>query len=234
MDTNNIGQFMYAMPEVAREELAAKQINAVAVGNGISRLEISGQDRGIAFRFENVPMYNPTKSEETGIEWFDQEEVCFRYIDRKNIIPMPVKNCPAEFLKFNRAGDLIGGRYAEAYKAWKSGEKAPGTSLRRWDVLNSAEIASLEGDAIYTIEQFAEYPESRLIGRYPTQFIEAHKRAQQWVAGRDLRDRALEQTGRLAELEKEKADLAERLAKLEALLEEKTEPKKNKLVEGRK
>jgi len=231
MTTGNVEQFFHAMPEVAREALAAAQVNAVAVGNGVTRYEVMGHDRGIPFWFQLVEDYNPVKSDEQNREVFDAQEVCFRMIDRKNIIPMPVKNCPAEFLRFNRQGELVGGRYAEAYKRWKSGETMPGLQLRKWNVLNVAEVASLEGDGIFTVEQFAEYPLDRLIGRYPEQFIAAHQRANQWVNGKAVMEKAGEQAVQLAKLEKEKQDLAERLAKLEALLEERTEPKKvvNKL-----
>lgn len=215
---NSIAPFLHAMPEVAQEEIARAQMNSVNVGNGVTRLEISGQDRGIAYRFDKIAVYNPIKSEEAGYEVFDEQEVCFRYVDRKNIIPMPVKNCPQEFLRFNRQGDLVGGRYAAAYKAWKNGEQAPGTALRKWDVLNTAEIASLEADGIFTIEQYAEYPEAKLVGRYPDQFIEGRRRAVQWVAGKEMREKAHEQAQKNAELIAQNKDLSERLAKLEAAL----------------
>lgn len=231
---NNIGQFFHQMPEVAREALTAANVQSVRVADGVNRLEIMGHDRGIPYWFQLVEEYNPVKSEEQQREVFDSQEVCFRFIDRKNIIPMPVKNCPPEFLRFNRQGELVGGRYAEAYKRWKAGESMPGMPLRKWNVLNVAEVASLEADGIFTVEQFAEYPKDRLIGRYPDQFIEAHARAGQYVNGKAVMEQAGAQSLKLAEMEQKNADLTERLAKLEAMLEQATEPKKNKLVEGKR
>lgn len=231
---NGIEQFMHAMPDVAREALTAAQVSSVRVTDGVNRLEVMGHDRGIPYWFQLVEQYNPTQSEEQNREVFDAVEVCFRMIDRKNIIPMPVKGCPQEFLRFNRQGELVGGRYADAYKRWKAGESMPGMPLRKWNVLSVHEVASLEQDGIFTVEQYAEYPLDRLTGRYPEQFIEAHSRARQWVNGRALMEQAGEQSLKLEKLEAEKTDLAERLAKLEALLEEKTEPKKTKNVEGKR
>lgn len=230
---NGIGQFFHQMPEVAREDLTRANVQAVRVTDGVNRLEVMGHDRGVPYWFQLVEEYNPTKSEDQQREVFDTQEVCFRMIDRKNIIPMPVKNCPPEFLRFNRQGELVGGRYAEAYKRWKAGESMPGMPLRKWNVLNVAEVASLEQDGIFTVEQYAEYPLDRLVGRYPDNFIEAHARAKQYVSGKAVMEQAGEQAVKLAKLEAEKQDLAERLAKLEALLNEKTEPKKNRLTEGR-
>lgn len=234
--SNNVEQFFHAMPEVAREALSTAPLNAVAVGNGVTRFEVMGHDRGVPYWFQMVEEYSPAKSEEQNREVFDVQEVCFRMIDRKNIIPMPVKGCPPEYLRFNRQGELVGGRYAEAYKRWKAGESMPGLALRKWNVLNVADVASLEADGIFTVEQLAEYPLERLTGRYPDNFIDAHKRANQWVNGKAVMEKAGEQAVQLARLEKEKSDLAERLAKLEALLEERTEPREvvNKLKGDKK
>jgi len=234
----DINQFLHAMPEAARDDIAARGVvNGVALGNGVTQLEMAGHDRGIAYRFDIVAQYNPVKSDQAGFEVFDEEEVCFRYIDRKNIIPMPVKNCPPEFLRFNRQGELVGGRYAEAYKAWKAGAKTPGLQLRKWGVLNNAEVATLEAEGIYTVEQWAEYPMARIVGRFPDEFVEAHKRAQQWVAGRALQEQAQAQVEENAALKAKNVELEKRLASLEGLIGEAVaEPKKaiNRLTEGKK
>lgn len=237
----DVNQFLHAMPEVAQEEITKSGVNPVSIGDGVNRLQMSGHDRGLSYRFDTHLEYNPAKSEAAGYEVFDEIEVCFRFIDRKNIIPMPVFMAPKEILAFNRAGECIGGRYKDAYLAWKSGKQAPGTSLRKWDVLSNTEIASLEADGIFTIEQYAEYPRERIVSRYPQNFIDAHTRAQQWVAGKEIRAKAGEHVAmikaleaKLAEQEREKIDLADRLAKLEALTsgEARKEKVKNKLLEN--
>ena len=239
MDVND---FLHAMPEAAQQDIIKNGVQSVSIGDGVNRLQMSGHDRGIAYRFENVLEYSPSKSETAGYEVFDELEVCMRFVDRKNIVPMPVCMAPRELLAFNRAGECIGGRYKESYLTWKSGKNAPGTSLRKWEVMSNADVASLEADGIYTVEQFAEWARDRITSRYPQSFVEAHTRAQQWVAGKEIRVKAGEQAELVKKLEAslaqqatEKTDLMERLARLESMLAGQSEKKdkavKNKLLE---
>ena len=230
----DIDAFLHAMPEVAQEEIVKRGINAVSIGEGVNRWAISGHDQGVAYFFKKDLIYNPTKSETEGYEVFDEMEQVYRIIDRKNIIPAPIKMLPRELLTFNRDGVCIGGKYKDSYLNWKNGLTAPGTSLRKWDVLSDSEVASLEADGIFTIEQYAEYPRDRLTSRYPQSFIDAHVRAGQWVAGKEMRAKAGEQATKMAELEALNKDLAERLAKLETGQVVKAGKKKgvkNKLLE---
>lgn len=233
-----INQFLHAMPEAAQAEIAKYGVTSSPLEAGVDKMMISGHHKGVGLRFESRDEYNPVKSEELGIEVYDPYEVCFRYIDRKNIIPMRIpQDCPPNLLKFDKkTNECIGGLWKDAYLAWKTGRKAPGTQLRAWGVMPSYEIASLEADGIWTVEQYAEIPADRIASRYPQSFVDAHKRACQYVAGKEVRARAEATAGEFERVKAENAAMAERLAKLEALLEEKTEPKKvvNKLLEGRK
>lgn len=233
----DVNQFLHAMPDVARDEITRNGVNAVAIGDGVNRLAIAGHNQGVAYYFKVDQVYNPQKSEECGYEVFEPMEQCYHIIDRKNISVMPIQMAPRELLAFNRDGDCIGGKYRDAYINWKSGKDQPGTALRKWDVVSDSEIATLEAEGIFTIEQFAEYPRDRIGSRYPENFMKAHTRAQQWVAGKEMREKAGEQATELNALRKQNEDLVERLAKLESLLSSKEEKKpkvKNKLTGGRK
>jgi len=236
----DVNAFLHAMPEVAQEEIVKAGVNAVSIGDGVNRLAIAGHDKGIAFFFKADQVYNPAKSEEAGYEVFDTIEQVYQIIDRKNIATTPINILPKAFLSFNRAGDCIGGKWKEAYSNWKAGKDQPGFALRKWDVLPDSMIASLEAEGIFTIEQFAAYPRDRFAARFPQDFIDAHVRAQQWVGGKEMREKTSENLARMKELEeklavqvKEKTDLAERLAKLEALTAGPVEKKniRNKLLE---
>lgn len=231
----DVNQFLYAMPEVAQEEITRRGVTTVSIGDGVNRLAIAGHNQGVAFYFDNVKIYNPTKSDEKGYEVFDFMETCFHIIDRKNISTMPVIMAPKELLSFNRDGDCVGGKYRDAYLRWKQGRSEPGFSIRKWEVLSDSEVATLEAEGIFTVEQYASYPRDRITARYPESFIQAHTRAQQWVAGKELREKAGEQAEQMKVLEKQNTDLVERLAKLESLLATKQETKvDNKLTGGQR
>jgi hypothetical protein len=228
----DVNQFLHAMPEVAQEEITRNGVNAVSIGDGINRLAIAGHNQGVAFYFKVDQVYNPEKSEKAGYEVFDPMEQVYHIIDRKNIIPMPVSMSPRELLAFNRDGECVGGKYKDSYLNWKHGRKQPGLALRKWEVISDSEVASLEAEGIFTVEQFAEYPRDRITSRYPQSFIVAHTRAQQWIAGKEIREKAGEQAVQVKALEDQNKDLVERLAKLEALLAAKETKVENKLTGG--
>lgn len=231
----DVNQFLHAMPEVAQDEIIKAGVNAISIGDGVNRLAIAGHDHGVAYFFKADQIYNPEKSAESGYEVFETMEQCYRITDRDNVSPMPILlrktsgevhyyPVPKDLLAFNRDGECVGGKYKESYSNWKQGKSQPGFSLRKWDVLSDSMIATLEAEGIFTIEQFAAYPRDRFAARFPQDFIDAHTRAEQWVSGKEVRENSAKNLARMQELEaklaaqeKEKADLAERLAKLEAL-----------------
>jgi len=233
MDVNS---FLHAMPEVAQEAILKNGVNATPIGDGVNRLNMAGHDKGVAYAFKIHGEHNPSKSNERGYEVYDELEIIQWFIDRKNKPVALVQHLPPDLLKFNRQGEVVGGRYKEAYLAWKTGSQVEGTPLRRWGLMSDAEVKSLEDDGIFTVEQYVEVPRDRVTSRYPQSFVEAYDRAGQYLAAKDVRKVADKQAEENAALKKANEDLAERLAKLEAVLEQATEPKKavNKLTEGKK
>jgi hypothetical protein len=223
----DVNEFLYAMPEVAQEQILKNGVQSVNIGDGVSRLNMNGFDRGIAYKFFLHPVYNKTESDKLGYEKYDEVEAIQWFIDRKNKPVEEVKALPDELIRRNREGVVVGGRYKEAYLNWKSGQDAPGTPLRRWGILSDAEVASLEADGIFTVEQYTQIPRERIAGKYPIEFVEAHDRARQFLAGREIKVVADKQSEELVALKKENSDLAQRLAKLEAMLGDKAKPKKD-------
>jgi hypothetical protein len=232
-----INQFLHAMPEVAQDEFVKRGVNSVSIGDGVSRMSIAGHNQGVAYYFKTEQIYNPSKSAEAGYEVYDPMDICFSIHDRKNISTMPVQMAPRELLSFNRLGECIGGKYRDSYLRWKEGKEQPGLALRKWDVIPDSMVASLEAEGIYTVEQFAAYPRERFSSRFPQEFIDAHARACQWVAGKEMRENAAEQSAKYRELEKQNKDLMERLAKLEALsagqAKEEKEEKRERVVRNK-
>lgn len=240
----DVNAFLHAMPEVAQEEIVRRGINAVAIGDGINRMQIAGHNQGLAYYFDMAKVYNPVESDKCGYEVFDFIETCYQIIDRKNVATMPIRihHCdnrsptmlavPKDLLAFNRDGECIGGKFRDSYLRWKEGKSAPGFALRKWDVLSDSMIATLEAEGIYTVEQFAAYPRERFAARFPQEFIDAHTRAGQWVAGKEIRAKAAESAAELDKLRAENRDLAQRLSKLEAATASKVKRPKNKLLEG--
>lgn len=235
MSNNGIEQFLHAMPQEAREDISRLGVESVSIGDGVSQIMMAGHDRGVAYRFFMHPVYNKTKSDELGYEVFEEKELIEWTIDRKNRPNEYVEFLPQALLQKNRDGDVIGGRYKDAYLAWKSGKSAPGTSLRKWGLMSDAMVASLEADGLFTVEQFSELDRSRVTSKYPQEFIDAYDRAGQFLAAQQVKASTGEMAERLKKVEEEKAELLERLSRLEAAVEKKAEaPKPTFNLETRK
>ena len=212
----DISQFLPSMPEVAQEMILKNGIDAVSIGDGVSRLNMSGHDKGVAYRFFMHPIYNKVASDEKGYEVFDETEMIEWIVDRKNKPTEIVRLLPEDLLRYNREKECVGGRYKDAYLAWKTGKAAAGTPLRRWGLLTDGEVASLEADGLFTVEQFVACDRARISAKYPDEFLQAYDRGVQFLAAKDVRASTGELAGKVQQLEKEKAEMAERLAKLEA------------------
>lgn len=232
---SGVEQFLHAMPPEAREDISRFGVESVTIGDGVSQIMMAGHDRGIAFRFFMHPVYNKFKSDELGYEVFEEEEMIEWTVDRKNRPTEYVKFLPQALIQRNRDGEVIGGRYKDSYLSWKSGKNSPGTALRKWGMLSDAMVASLEAEGLFTVEQFSELDRSRVTSKYPQEFIDAYDRAGQFLAAQQVKASTGEMADRPKKVEEEKAELLERLARLEAAVEKKTEaPKPTFNLETRK
>jgi hypothetical protein len=223
MNQTNISEFYHGMPSEAVEAIEARGVEGITLESGVTRIEMSGHDKGVAYRFFIHPVYNPTKSEELGYEVFDDIEMIEWLIDRKSKPTEQVRLLPPDLLKWNRVGDLVGGRYKDAYESWKTGKASPGTPLRRWGLLGDGQVASLEAEGIFTVEQFNELGRDRIAARYPQEYVEAHDRAEKFLAAQAIRAENVETVERLKKLEAERAEMAAKIEALQALVETKKE-----------
>jgi hypothetical protein len=185
-------------------------------GDGIDMID--GHDQGVAYMFEWAKEWNPRLSDEKGYEYFDEFIICKWLRDKRMHPTCRIEALPPALLKFDRQGNVVGGSYYDAFKRFLKGGKVPGHGLDKWDVLSVGQVASLNAIGIYTVEQFAESPREKFEGIYPIEFIEAHKRAQQWVNGRELIDKGNELDTALKAQQKQNEELQARIDAMEAQL----------------
>lgn len=188
----------YNFPPEAREDLSARGLHAKSLTRDITAFEQGGHDKGIAYRFFTHAVVNKLKSEDFDIDVNDEVEM-IQWFVRKDHKPVErVEFLPDGLLKFVRdkkTGKVIeprvvkGGEYAEAYKRWKEGLVADaGLPLQRWDALSMGEIASLESEGIFTVEQFAALPEENVRTRFPKNFQEKFEKAIRFVNSKNTID----------------------------------------------
>lgn len=216
----------FSLPPGAAEAIKAKGMTPREIDDGVSRF-MSGHDKGVAYRFFIAPSYNKIKSQLARYEVFDNIEMIQWFVDRRTQPTEIVKFLPEELLEFDKDGECVGGDYAEAYMAFKEGKAAPGLALSKWGVLSEGEVASLVAAKIFTVEQFAAQDRKKIEGTYPSQFIEAYERANQYVNGKERRETDRATVDKMAELalqnERNETRIRDLQAKLEVLLDSKVQ-----------
>lgn len=224
MDSNFLDQF--PLPEIASQDLKRQQRFANNIGDGV--VDFAGHDKGVAYRFFNHLEYNKEQSKILGYEKFDEVECVEWLIDRKNKPVEQVRFLPEELLRFDRDGEAVGGIYFESYKRFKDGLTAPGLSLSKWGVLGDAEVMTLVTGGIFSVEQFAALPRSKVEGRYPQDIVEAFERAIQFVNGKEGRHEQGQTAQKMLELSQANAKLENELAEIrKELLKQSKGKKKN-------
>lgn len=212
----------YNFPPEAVEDLTKRGLVAKQLGNGVMTFEQGGHDKGIAYRFFIEPVVNPKKSLDNEIDEFDNVEMVQWFVNKKHQPVERVEFLPDQLLKFRREKiryewgfglgkpieprEVIGGAYAEAYKAWKSGiASGAGTQLDRWGTLSPGDCASLNQEGIFTVEQLSSLPENR-VNSWPLRFQEAFQSAIKFVNRKNLIDTSI-YADQIAMLREEKAKL---------------------------
>lgn len=224
MDLNGLENFAHQLPEAAIDHFIKQGSQVRQIGDGVNRIMPSGHTGGMAYRFYKHHIYNAKKSEEQGMEVYDDVDMIQWLKSRRSKPVEQVRFLPESLLKWNRAGELIGGRLKADYEAWQRGESAHGTPLIKWGLLSSGQVATLNSEGIFTVEQFAEKPFEQIQGKYSQTIADSHKRAKLFVAKQANDEKVQEQLAQFAKVEEEKKALEARVAKLEALLEDKTAP----------
>lgn len=221
----------FIFPEGAQAAIAKLNIKQQEIGPGISSF-ISGHDEGVAFRFFIHTDYNATKSKAARYEVFDTIEMIEWLTDSKCKPTERVRLLPPELLSIDPYTNEATGRFAEAYERFKKGMSMPGTLLSKWGAIPDGEIATLNANHIFTVEQLASMPRKKLEGKFPKEFHEYFDRAVQFVNGKENRMEADKQAAEImalqAEREKQARMIEELQAKMSELLESKAPAKRGR------
>lgn len=195
----------------------------------------SGADRGVPFRFF---IYTPVlehKSKTQGYKECDAIEA-IEWLTSKSCHPTALLrpgHIPTELLEFDahtipqefhpehgyqintteyheqlRQLKPVGGLLYEAYVRWKEGRQAEGHLLSRCEWLGERDLATLNENGIFTLEQLAEYPPDRT-RRWSEHMRELQEQAIQELNKEEHMQKAQAEIAKLGDIEK-------MLAKLEA------------------
>ena len=199
----------FLLPDGAAEAIKKQGYKAFDLSDGVQRF--AGHDNGVAFRFFIESEKNPLKSKAGGYNHFNEEEMIEWHKDRFMHPTERVRLLPAELIAFEEQNPVsgnwdtnspcIGGSFKEAYERFKHGRQGVGLSLARWDVLSEGEIATLASMGIFSVEQFAIMPRSKIVGRLPQVFVDAFEEAIRYLAGKDMREVASKQTDQIVALQ---------------------------------
>lgn len=176
----------FDLPADAVEQLqrlnAQGKLTTTSIEPGVT--EVSGHDKGVAYRFFTHQDFQKEESKKLRYEKFKTLDMIEWYVDEKSKTTERINMLPETHLKIEvwedeESGEKIEeitGIYADAYKRWKEGLAAPGLSLTKWEILTDSEIATLHSLRIYTVEQFAATPRAK-IQHLPKEMQEKFERA---------------------------------------------------------
>jgi uncharacterized coiled-coil protein SlyX len=190
----------FALPEAAVEAISRRGVREVQLDDGVQRMVMSGHDQGLAYKFVPVQVKNELKTKLAKFPVYDTVDHV-QWMKSRRQKPMErVKELPPELLAFDDEGNCVGGQYAEAYERYKAGLEAPGLPLDKWGQLTDAEVQSLSEMGIFSVEQFAAQPKSKINSRFPNEYQVKHDLAVEFVAGKPTRELANAQAQEIAEL----------------------------------
>ena len=236
MNLNDIIE-KFELPGVAADQLRAQAANIreVTLDDGVSMM--SGHDRGVAYRFFTHTVLNEKKSKIVKYKHYDEVDMIEWLVDRRSK-PTEIalrhftdpsdpsktifkSELPEELLSFDDEGVCIGGAYKEAYDRFKSGRNSPGIPLSKWGVLSDAMVATLGAAGIFSVEQLAAQPRSKIEGKFPEEIVEAFEQAIIWETSKDSRAVASKQSEEILKLSEEvklrDREMAELKAQVKAL-----------------
>lgn len=222
MDVNGILE-NYALPDGAKEDIlrAVGGLQMKNLEQGVSMM--SGHDDGVPFVFYREDIKNERKTKLAKVPMFDTVDMVMWLKSKYSKPNEQVRFLPEGLLHIDEEGNVSGKpAWVEAWKRYKEGLSAKGTSLDKWGQLDSALVQTLVHSGVFSVEQFASIPASRVKGKYPQEIVDAHEQAIFWVNGQKGKFELEGITNKAAELEQSLAKkdllierLEERLAKLE-------------------
>ena len=205
----------YALPEGAHEALRRQNRQAVSVGDGVSKIT-AGHDQGVSYRFWVHTEIDKAKSKAARYEKPRETEMIEWRSDRYNKPIERLKDLGPELLEFDvESGECIGGRYAESYKRWKQGLSAPGLQLSKWGVLDDGWVAQFAAFGVYSVEQFAAMPPSKINSKFPKEVHEAFERAVLYVNMKEGRVESDKQADEIVRLQKHNSKLEATVAEMQ-------------------
>lgn len=238
MDTDAILN-NFNLPGVAADQIRARKLGMNVGQDGVARLS-SEHMGGLPFSFKNYVEYLPLESKKLRIERYQDVDCIEWVVDSKNRIPARVHELPEQLLEFEVTGyrtakpnknplleddefahpifgECVGGMLKEAYDRYKQGLSTPGLPLNKWGVLSDSDCASLAAYGIFSVEQFAAMPTSKIKnGQWHKSVQDGYERAVFYANGTGDRAKDKELADKLASMMKMNEDLMGRLAALES------------------
>lgn len=222
----------FALPEGAADAIKRSgSFKDIDDGVGV----FMAHDKGISYRFFYHADYLSEQSKALSYEKYANILMIEWFVDKKHRPTERVRFLPSELLSFDKEGNCIGGLYFQSYKAFIEGQNTPGLPLSKWGILDDASVATLSADHIFSVEQFAALPRSRVQGRYPPEIMEAFERSIQYVNGKNIRELDSKHGDEILRLKQEAArkdnairELQEQMAQLtQSVQERRGRPRKN-------
>lgn len=230
----------FALPEVALEHMKRNGYSRNPnINTGQQGVDVMmAHDKGVAYRFFTHAEYDPVASRKLNYEKFNEQTLIEFVIDKDNKPCFRLKDLPEELINFEKIyievptsdgkgvkdketlGDCIGGLYKDSFERFKAGLTAPGLPLSKWGVMADAECATFAMAGVFSVEQLAAMPRSKVTSKYPPQFTEYYERAIQFVNGKIARQDVEKHADKILALESEKEAMAASMAKMQEQLAE--------------
>lgn len=159
--------------------------------NGVDKY-FWGEKKILPFRFAHYsrPLY--AKAELTGFLEYDKQEIIYFYKSRYETITVRLLRARDVNGKFDGTWklppDYNKEPYITAYKQWKAAGAQPGTPLSLWGEADDAQIATLGGLGVFTVDAFADKDDGWVEATFPKHLHESfrplHDRAVAFTAAK--------------------------------------------------
>lgn len=220
----------------------------------VNDYQMSGHDKGVAFRFFVAPVRNEVKSEEFDMEINDEIEMIEWNVSKGHRPTERVTMVGDALLKFAKTKTIgpdgrpkmvlrqplecTGGAFKEAYLLFREGKSSPGLPLGRWEKCSLAQVSSFASIGIFSVQQLAAMPRDRVEGRLPSDLVSLFNQAIQWVNAQSPMENVQKYADQILDLKqamsKKDAEFELLKSQMEALLtRERTEPVIEKKKRGR-
>ena len=176
----------------------------VQVGDGVT--SYSGHDRGLPFFFFEGEIKNELQSKLAGSDIYEPVDMIEYRIDK--------------FTKHHEiVTEAIINKYPVEWDRYKKGLEAPGTPLLRWGKCSKAQLRTLNAANIFSVEQLASTPKTKLAGKFPKDIQDLQEQAIHFTNAAEGRSEIKDFASKLAESEKEKSIMQAQMNAMQKQLE---------------